>query len=196
MIALALAVVTLNTPVLEPLYQTTGLLVFAYVVHFGSQALASTEQALRAVPDGLRESSRLLEPSRARRWRRVDLPLMRPGLFAGAGLVLLATVKELPATLLLSPIGFSTLATETWASYEDGFYAEAGVAAIVLIVLSGVLTWFLVLRRSALVTGRPVRSLLWRPPSVLSGGDEDALAGERADADVAVPDRDREGSVG
>ena len=151
-IALALAVVTLNTPLLEPLYQTTALLVFAYVVHFGSQALASTEQSLRAVPEGLRESSRLLEGSAARRLRRVDLPLMRPGLLAGAGLVLLATVKELPATLLLAPIGFSTLATEVWGSYEDGFYAETGAAAIVLLLLSGVLTWFLVLRRSSLVS--------------------------------------------
>ncbi|MGI9645011.1 MAG: ABC transporter permease [Ilumatobacteraceae bacterium] len=157
-IALALASVTLNTPVLAPLYQTTTLLVIAYVVHFGSQALASTEQSLRAVPEGLRESSRLLEGSAIRRVLRVDLPLMRPGVLAGAGLVLLATVKELPATLLLAPIGFSTLATEVWGSYEEGFYAETGAAAIALLLLSGVLTWILVLRRSSLVTERSGRS--------------------------------------
>ncbi|MDJ0767474.1 MAG: iron ABC transporter permease [Ilumatobacter sp.] len=150
-IALALTVVTLNTPVLNSLYQTTALLVFAYVVHFGSQALASVEQSLRAVPGQLRESSRLLDASAIRRIWRVDAPLMRPGLLAGAGLVLLSTVKELPATLLLAPTGFSTLATKVWGSYEDGFYAEAGAGSIALIVLSGVLTWFLVLRRSALV---------------------------------------------
>ncbi|MEL6890416.1 MAG: ABC transporter permease subunit [Actinomycetota bacterium] len=154
-IALALAIVTLNTPFLNPLYQSTALLVFAYVVHFGSQALASVEQSLRAVPERLRESSRLLDDRPVRRIVHVDLPLMRPGLLAGAGLVLLATVKELPATLLLAPTGFGTLATEVWSSYEDGFYAEAGAAALALIVVSGVLTWLLVLRRSALVADRP-----------------------------------------
>ncbi|NNE12424.1 MAG: iron ABC transporter permease, partial [Ilumatobacter sp.] len=126
-IALALAIVTLNTPGVDRLYQTAPLLIFAYVVHFGSQALASVEQALRAVPDRLREASRLLDDAPLRRFRAVDLPLMRPGLAAGAGLVLLATVKELPATLLLAPIGFDTLATQIWASYEEGFYAETGV---------------------------------------------------------------------
>lgn len=147
-IALALAVLTLNTPTFNRLYQTTALLILAYVIHFGSQALASTEAAVRAVPNGLRESSRLLEANPIRRILRIDVPLMRPGLVAGGGLVMLSTVKELPATLLLSPIGFSTLATEIWSSYEEGFYAATGLASLALVVLSAILTWFLVLRNS------------------------------------------------
>jgi iron(III) transport system permease protein len=147
-IALALAVLTLNTPALNGWYQTLPVLVGAYVIHFGSQAMASTESAVRAVPNDLRESSVLLEPSRTRRWARVDLPLMRPGLVAGGGLVMLATLKELPATLLLAPIGFTTLATEIWGAYEEGFYATTGVASLVLIALSAALTWALVLRGS------------------------------------------------
>lgn len=151
--ALALAYLTLNTPALSGLYQTSALLLVAYVGHFGSQALTPAEQAVRAVPSTLRESSRLLEPSRTRRFLTVELPLMTPGLLAGGGLVLLAVVKELPATLLLAPIGFTTLATEVWGAYEEGFYAEAGAASLALIALSAVLTWSLVLRRSMLVTG-------------------------------------------
>ena len=73
---------------------------------------------------------------------------MRPGLLAGAGLVLLSTVKELPATLLLAPIGLETLTTRVWGSFEGGFLAEAGLASIALVVASGVLTWGLVLRRA------------------------------------------------
>jgi iron(III) transport system permease protein len=113
--------------------------------------LASTEGAVRAVPNSLRESSRLLDPRPVRRWVTVDLPLMRPGLLAGGGLVMLATLKELPATLLLAPIGFHTLATEIWGDYEEGFYAAAGLASLALIALSAVLTWVLVLRRSGVV---------------------------------------------
>ena len=150
-LALALAVLTLNTPALDRLYQTTALLILAYVIHFGSQALASSESAARAVPNSLRESSRLLEPNPVRRFLTVDFPLMRPGLVAGAGLVLLSTVKELPATLLLSPPDFTTLSTEIWSAYEEGFYAAAGLASLVLIGVSAVLTWVLVLRGSDVV---------------------------------------------
>lgn len=145
-IALALAVIALNAPGVGWLYQSMALLIVGYVIHFGSQALASTEQAVRAVPERVREQARLLEPSATRRAVLVDLPLMRPGLVSGAGLVMLATIKELPATLLLSPVGFSTLATEIWGGFEEGFYAETGVASLVLIAVSAALTWLLVLR--------------------------------------------------
>jgi iron(III) transport system permease protein len=67
--------------------------------------------------------------------------------------VMLSTLKELPATLLLSPIGFSTLTTEIWSSYEEGFYAATGLASLVLVAVSATLTWFLVLRRSEVVRG-------------------------------------------
>ncbi|MDH3680091.1 MAG: ABC transporter permease subunit, partial [Acidimicrobiia bacterium] len=148
-IALALVFWSLNTPVVWVLYQTFPLLVLAYVIHFGSQALGAAETAVRAVPPSLRDSARLLEVSAARRRRVIELPLMRPGLLSGGGLVMLATVKELPVTLLLAPIGFKTLATEVWGAYEEGFFAQAGAASIVLIIVSGALTWQLVLRRQA-----------------------------------------------
>ncbi len=73
---------------------------------------------------------------------------MRPGLLAGGGLVLLSTIKELPATLLLAPIGLQTLTTRAWGAFESGFLGEAGLASIVLVIASGTLTWLLVLRRS------------------------------------------------
>ncbi len=145
-IALALAVIALNVPGFGWLYQSLALLIIGYVVHFGSQALASSEQAVRAVPNRVREQARLLEPRPVRRAVRVDVPLMRPGLVAGGGLVMLATLKELPATLLLAPIGFSTLATEIWGGFGEGFYAETGVASLLLIAVSASLTWLLVLR--------------------------------------------------
>ena len=150
-IALSLVFWTLNTRVVGGLYQTLPLLVAAYVIHFGSQALGAAEDSVRAVPSNLRESSRLLEPSVARRLTSVDLPLMRPSLVSGGGLVLLSTIKELPATLLLAPTGFRTLATEVWGSYEDGFFAEVGVSGIILVMLSAALTWLLVLRRSDVI---------------------------------------------
>jgi iron(III) transport system permease protein len=73
---------------------------------------------------------------------------MLPGLLAGSGLVLLSAMKELPATLLLAPAGWGTLATEIWTATESALFADASIAALLLIALSGVLTWALVIRRS------------------------------------------------
>jgi iron(III) transport system permease protein len=145
-IALSLAFWALNVPHFDRLYQSTPLLISAYVVHFGAQAMRSTEVAVATVPRRVRESARLLGASPVRRALTVDLPLMRPGLVAGAGLVLLSTVKELPATLLLAPTGLETLATRVWGAFEGGFLGEAGLVSIVLVLASGVLTWLLVLR--------------------------------------------------
>lgn len=145
-IALSIAVLALNTPALNRLYQTMPLLIVAYVVHFGSQALGSVEQGVRAVSSAVIDSGRLIEPSWWRRLLRIELPLMRNGLVAGAGLVMLAVVKELPATLLLAPIGFRTLSTDVWASFEEGFLANAAVGSLALLLVSGSLSWLLVFR--------------------------------------------------
>jgi iron(III) transport system permease protein len=147
-VALALAFWTLQAPwPVAALYQTQALLVFAYVVHFGSQALRAAQVAVAAVPTRLDDAARTLGAGRVRRLRTVELPLARPGLLAGAGLVLLSTMKELPATLLLAPPGFETLATRIWNATEDAFLADASLAALFLLALSGLLTWLLLVRR-------------------------------------------------
>lgn len=145
-LALSLVFWALGSPVSSWLYQRLPLLVLAYVVHFGALALGAAEGAVRSVPDRLIEASRTLGTSVGERIRRVDYPLMRPGLASGAGLVLLSTVKELPATLLLAPTGFDTLATEVWSAIEDARFGEASTYALVLIAVSAVLTYVLVLR--------------------------------------------------
>lgn len=150
-LVIALSVIALATAgpdVVFALYRTFPLLVLAYVVHFGAQSMRSAQVALTAVPARLDDAARMLGAGRLRRLTTIDLPLMLPGLAAGAGLVLLSTMKELPATLLLAPFGFETLATRMWGATEDGFLAEAGIASLVLVAVSGVLTWLLVVRRS------------------------------------------------
>jgi iron(III) transport system permease protein len=146
-VALALAFWTLQAPwPLAALYQTQALLVFAYVVHFGSQALRAAQVAVATVPGRLDDAARTLGAGRLRRLCTIELPLAAPGLLAGAGLVLLSTMKELPATLLLAPPGFETLATRIWNATEDAFLADASLAALALLLLSGVLTFLLVVR--------------------------------------------------
>ena len=66
----------------------------------------------------------------------ITLPLARPGLMAGAALVFLTTMKELPATLILAPIGFETLAVRVWSASSEAFFARAALPALLLIALS------------------------------------------------------------
>jgi iron(III) transport system permease protein len=147
-IALAVVFWSRQLPAAWGLYQSFAMLVFAYVVHLGAQSLRAAQVAVSAVPRRLDESARMLGAGRARRFATVDLPLMLPGLAAGGGLVLLSTMKELPITLLSAPIGFETLTTRIWSDTEAVFLAEAALASIALVALSGVLTWALVVRRS------------------------------------------------
>jgi iron(III) transport system permease protein len=131
-------------------YQTFALLVFAYAVHFGSQALRASQVAVGGVPRRVEDAAQSLGAGRWRRFATVQVPLMRPGLLAGAGLVLLSTMKELPATLILAPPDTETLATDIWHSTETGFFAQAGLTALTLLALSAVLTYLLMIRPARL----------------------------------------------
>ncbi len=128
------------------LLDSKAVLIFAYVVRFGSLAMGITLVAVRAVPDRFHDVAATLGAHRFRRMRTVDLPLMAPSLFAALGLVLLSTMKELPISLILAPIGYHTLTTRIFGSFEDAFVAEAGIMAVVLVAMSAALSWLLVLR--------------------------------------------------
>ena len=152
LIALSMRFWTLRSDLAFELFNDTmALLIFAYMVRFGSLAMGVTLVAVRSVPDRLHDSARILGAGWLRRFFSVDVPIMAPGLLAGVGLVLLSVMKELPISLFVSPLGFSTLATRIFSSFEDAFIAEAGIMAVVLVTLSFVLTWFLVIRRDDLM---------------------------------------------
>jgi iron(III) transport system permease protein len=124
------------------------LLVLAYVVHFGAQSLRTSQVAVAGIPRNVEDAARSLGADRWRRLVRVELPLMRPALLSGAGIVLLSTMKELPATLILAPAGFQTLAMKIWSATESAIFVDASLASLMLILLSGFLTWVLVIRRA------------------------------------------------
>ncbi len=135
-IVVALSLVFFGANYLTPLYQTLPMLICAYVVLFLPQALGAERAAMMQTNPRLEEAARSLGLTPARVWRRVTLPLLRPGLLAGAALVFLTTIKELPATLLLAPTGFNTLATQIWSAATESFFARAAAPALLLVVLS------------------------------------------------------------
>lgn len=145
-IAVALALTFFGARFAAPLYQTLALLVFAYVVLFFPQALGAIRATYLQVSPRLSESALSLGKSPTRILWRVTVPLMMPGMLAGGALVFLTAMKELPATLLLSPIGFGTLATSIWSAAEEAFFARAAAPALLLVAVSAAPTAFLILR--------------------------------------------------
>ena len=148
-LVLALAAVywVLQAPVaVAAFYQSLPLLILVYVLHFGVQSHRASTDAVLSLPDRYGEAAKVLGARRIRRFYTVEAPLIGPGVIAGGGLVMLSTLKELPATLLLAPIGFDTLATRVWGAAEEGFLAEVGATSLVLMALSIAMTWLLVLR--------------------------------------------------
>jgi iron(III) transport system permease protein len=149
-IVVALALVFFGARYGGALYQTLALLVFAYVVRFLPQAVGATRASVLQVPPSVEEAARALGSSRLRVLRDVTIPLVRPGVLAGVALVFLTAMKELPATLLLGPTGYSTLATVVWDATREAFFARAAAPALLLILLSGVPLAFLLGRRDQL----------------------------------------------
>ncbi|KAK80473.1 ABC transporter, permease protein [Bordetella holmesii CDC-H635-BH] len=130
---------------------TTGALVCAYTIRFLAISTGSVEAGLARIPPSLEQASRLLGETVGGTLRRVHLPLLRPALAAAALLVFVDTMKELPATLLLRPMNFDTLATWLYAEAARGTYEEGAVAALA-IVLAG-LAPVILLARSNLKMG-------------------------------------------
>ena len=98
--------------------------------------LGGVRASLLQISPALEEAARSLGRSWSRMMVSVTLPLLRPGLVVAAALVFLTVLKELPATLLLAPIGFDTLATEMWAAADEGFFARAAAPGLILIAAS------------------------------------------------------------
>ena len=127
-------------------YQTLLLLIFAYAVLFLPVALGSLRSGLLQINPSLEEAAQSLGTTQITSFLRVTLPILMPSIFASAALVFLLTMKELPATLILGPTGFDTLATTIWSASSEAFFTKTAASSLILIAAAGVPTAWLVLR--------------------------------------------------
>ncbi|YAF93754.1 MAG: ABC transporter permease [Nodularia sp. CChRGM 3473] len=135
-IVIALSLVFFGANYLPALYQTLPMLVFAYLVLFLPQSVGTVRTCLLQVNPQLEESARSLGRNAWQTLREVTLPLVRPGVLSGAVLVFLTAIKELPATMLLAPIGFTTLAAQIWQATENVDFADAASASLAMLLVS------------------------------------------------------------
>jgi iron(III) transport system permease protein len=148
-ILVALALVFFATRLVPPLYQTTALLVLGLTIHYLPLAVGPIAAALLQVSPRVEEAARGLGRSRAEVFRTVTAPLARGGVLAGAALVFLHAMKELPATLILAPLGFETLATDIWTQTSFGFYEASAIPALLLLAVAAAPVYLLSERGAA-----------------------------------------------
>jgi len=122
-------------------------LIYAYVARFLAVSVSGIEAGMDKVPRSLDQSARTLGRTAGGALVDVHLPLIRPALGAAAILVFVDCMKELPATLLLRPLNFETLATHLYGEASRGTHENGAIAALA-IVLAGLLPVIVLARLS------------------------------------------------
>ncbi|NFV80444.1 ABC transporter permease [Magnetospirillum aberrantis] len=112
---------------------SVGALVYAYLVRFLAVAANTVEASLDKVTPNMEAAARTLGLSPLATLRRVHAPIMRGSLLSAALLVFVDVMKELPATLIIRPFNFDTLATRTFTLASDERLADAALPALAIV---------------------------------------------------------------
>lgn len=131
---------------------TAFALVVAYTIRFLAASLGAVEAGLSKISRHIDAAARTLGSTASETLWKVHLPLLRPALGAAALLVFVDSMKELPATLLLRPFNFDTLATQVFTLVSLYRYEEAGLSALTIVLVSLVPVLML---HGVIVAGRP-----------------------------------------
>ncbi|MEL6868944.1 MAG: iron ABC transporter permease [Pseudomonadota bacterium] len=118
------------------LYQSLALLIVGHILRFLPLAVGPLRTCAARLDKNVLFAARSLGARRLETIKRVSLPMLVPGAFAGGALVFLEVMRELPLTLLLRPTGMDTLTTELWQVYEAGYFGRAALPALCLIAIS------------------------------------------------------------
>lgn len=141
-IVVALAFVFFGIHLVPSLYQTLPMLLGAYVILFIPLAIGAERTVLQQISPSLEEVGRSLGQKPLAVLRRITVPLIWPGFMGAMLLVFLSAMKELPATLILSPLGFSSLSGQVWTNIGEAFFARASMPTLLLLLLSTIpLAW-------------------------------------------------------
>ncbi len=141
-VVVGLAIVSIGSK-LGALYQTTFLLAFAYALLFLAKSVASMNTSLSRVPSSVKDVASTLGMNQWMVLKKVVAPIAAPGIGLGTILVFLTAMKELPATLMLRPTGFETLATQIWSAASINRFNEAAPYALILVLIAALPTFLI-----------------------------------------------------
>jgi iron(III) transport system permease protein len=141
-VVVGLALVSIGSKI-GAIYQTIFLLSFSYALLFLAKLVASVSASLARVPSGVKDVASTLGANQWMVIKRVVVPIAAPGIGLGTILVFLTAMKELPATLMLRPTGFETLATQIWSSASINRFNEAAPYALILVLIAALPTFLI-----------------------------------------------------
>lgn len=120
-------------------------ILFAYSVRFMTVGFNSVSSSLQSISPTIDQAARNLGEGNWGVIKRIHLKMIRPGIITGAILILVDVMKEMPATLLLRPFGFDTMATWIWQLTSEAMVQEASLPALT-IVISGMIPVLILIR--------------------------------------------------
>ncbi|MEM6413964.1 MAG: iron ABC transporter permease [Pseudomonadota bacterium] len=112
-----------------------ALLAYALVIRFLTVSFNSVNGGLEKIPPNLEAAARSLGAGTFKTMWRIQTPLLLPSIMTASGLVFIDVMRELPATLILRPFNFETLATRVYRLASDERLAEASTAALIIVLL-------------------------------------------------------------
>ncbi len=144
---------------------TVWALLLAYLIRFMAVAYGPLDSGLQKIRFEFAEAAQTLGASRIGVLKEIYLPLLRPGFFTAATLVLVDVMKEMPATLLLRPFGWDTLAVKIYELTSEGEWKLAALPAITL-VLVGMIPVYLLMQRAITPTSLTQNHSLSKEPGI------------------------------
>ncbi|SER86665.1 ABC transporter permease [Salisediminibacterium halotolerans] len=135
-VIVALGMIFIFNNHIPALYNTFYLIAIAFVIRFLPQAMQAGEASLSLVSPRMDEAARSLGYPAWKVMFKVILPSIAPGVLAGGALVFVSAIKELPATLMLRPPGFDTLAVRVYYEASESFYHQAAPGALLIVLVS------------------------------------------------------------
>lgn len=158
-VGIMIAFATLDRQLLRPLWGWFGghpetlllgslsALIVAYVIRFFSVGFGPVQSSLERIRPHYQEVAHTLGHTHGQVLRKIYLPLLTPGLLTALVLVLVDTMKEMPATLLMRPFGWDTLAVRIYEMTSEGEWQRAALPALALVLIS-MLPVIMIVRRS------------------------------------------------
>ena len=135
-VVVGISLVFFGTRFAMPIYQSVFLLIIGYIILFFPISLGIIRAALMQINPKIEESAKSLKHSNLSILTKITIPIMKSGLLMSLSMVFLLTLKELPATLILAPLDFHTLATQVWAYSTEAFFAKSAFPSLLIILLS------------------------------------------------------------
>lgn len=123
-------------------------LIYAYVVRFMAIAYGSVDSSMDKIPPNTILAARVLGANARRIIFNIKLPLILPGIIAGAVLVFVDVMKELPITVVLRPMSYDTLSIWVWQMAAESLWTDTALPALAIVLVGIVPVWMLMRKRS------------------------------------------------